>query len=457
MGVRLQPPPRVVPPQRRRVWALSHCAAEPQSHRNMKLLVVGSGGREHTLVWKIAQSPHVEKIFCAPGNGGIRELAQCVEIVATDIPRLADFAEREKIDLTVVGPEAPLATGITDEFQRRGLRIFGPSQAATRTESSKVFAKEMMVKYGIPTASHAIFTDAEKALAHIRGRDAPMVVKADGLAAGKGAIVCRARDEAEEAVRRIAVEREFGSSGDRVIVEDCLFGEEASVLAFTDGETVLPMESAQDHKPVYDNDEGPNTGGMGAYSPTPVVTPEVSRRINEDILARMIRGLKAEGIEYKGVLYAGLMITEEGPKVLEFNARFGDPETQATLPRLRNDLVEVMDAVLDGRLSEIELKWSTASAVCVVMASGGYPGAYEKGKVITGLDSIEDNSVVVFHAGTRLLSDGRVVTDGGRVLGVTGLGETISEAIERTYRAVKKIHFDGAHYRTDIGAKALKR
>ncbi len=423
----------------------------------MRVLVVGSGGREHTLVWKIAQSPLAEKVFCAPGNGGIQELAECVNISASDVPALADFAEKQKIDLTVVGPEAPLAEGITDEFIRRGLRIFGPTKAAAQVEASKVFAKGTMVKYGIPTADFVVFDAAEKALRHIRKRPAPMVVKADGLAAGKGVIVCRTRDDAEEAVRRIMLEKEFGPCGNKVVIEDCLVGEEASLLAFTDGETVLPMDSAQDHKPVFDNDEGPNTGGMGAYSPAPVVTPEVYRRINNEILTPMIRGLAAEGIEYKGVLYAGLMITDDGPKVLEFNVRFGDPESQALLPRLKNDLVEVMNAVVDGRLSEIELKWNPKAAVCVVMASGGYPGPYEKGKTITGLDSVDDNSVVVFHAGTKRLEDGRIVTDGGRVLGVTGLGDTIGQAIERTYAAVEKIHFDGAHYRKDIGAKALRQ
>ncbi len=423
----------------------------------MRVLVVGGGGREHTLVWKIGQSNLVEKIFCAPGNGGIRQQAECVDISATDIAGLADFAEKESIDLTVVGPEAPLALGITDEFQQRGLRVFGTSKAATQTESSKVFAKEIMVRYGIPTASHSVSVDADQALAHVRERETPMVVKADGLAAGKGVIVCRTKEEAEQAVAQIMVDRSFGDAGDRVIVEDCLVGEEASLLAFTDGVTVLPMDSAQDHKPVFDNDEGPNTGGMGAYSPAPVVTPELYRRINEEVLTRMVKGLAAEGIEYKGVLYAGLMITDDGPKVLEFNARFGDPEMQALMPRLENDLVEVMNAVIDGRLSEIELKWNPSPAVCVVMASGGYPGAYEKEKVITGLDSLPSESVHVFHAGTRKLDDGSIVTNGGRVLGVTGLGDTISDAIETTYRAVRQIHFDDAHYRTDIGAKALRR
>lgn len=423
----------------------------------MKVLVVGGGGREHTLVCKIAQSPAVEKVFCAPGNGGIREEADCVDIAATDIDGLADFAAKENIDLTVVGPEAPLALGVVEEFQRRGLRIFGPSKAATLTEASKVFAKEMMVKYDIPTARHAVFADAEEALTHVRQREAPMVVKADGLAAGKGVIVCRTKEDAERAIHRIMVEKDFGAAGERLIIEDCLVGEEASLLAFTDGVTVLPMDSAQDHKPVYDNDEGPNTGGMGAYSPAPVVTPEIYRRISEEVLTRMVRGLRAEGIEYKGVLYAGLMITDEGPKVLEFNARFGDPEMQALMPRLENDLVEVMNAVVDERLAEIQLKWNPASAVCVVMASGGYPGAYEKGKVITGLDSLPADGVHVFHAGTKRLDDGRIVTNGGRVLGVTGLGQTIAEAIETTYQAVQKVHFDRAHYRTDIGAKALTR
>ena len=423
----------------------------------MRILVVGSGGREHTLVWKIARSPLAEKIFCSPGNGGIQEHAECVTISSSDIAGLANFAEKEKIDLTVVGPEAPLAEGIADEFLRRGLRIFGPSKAAARVEASKVFAKNAMVRYGIPTADFLVFDDAEKALRHIQTRPAPMVVKADGLAAGKGVIVCHTADDAEAAVRRIMVEKEFGASGDKVIIEDCLLGEEASMLAFTDGETVLPMDSAQDHKPVFDNDEGPNTGGMGAYSPAPVVTPEVYQQIHDEILTPMIRGLASDGIEYRGVLYAGLMLTDEGPKVLEFNVRFGDPESQALLPRLENGLVEVINAVVDGRLSEISLRWSTKSAVCVVMASGGYPGHYEKGKTITGLDSVDDESVVVFHAGTKRLDDGRIVTDGGRILGVTGLGNTIAQAIETTYAAVEKIHFDRAHYRKDIGAKALAK
>lgn len=423
----------------------------------MRILVVGSGGREHTLVWKIARSPLARKIFCAPGNGGIQEFAECVNISASNIAGLANFAEREKIDMTVVGPEAPLAEGIADEFLRRGLRVFGPARAAAQVEASKVFAKEAMVRYGIPTADFLVFDDADKALRHIQTRPAPMVVKADGLAAGKGVVVCRTREDAEDALRRIMIEKEFGDSGEKLIIEDCLVGEEASMLAFTDGETVLPMDSAQDHKPVFDNDEGPNTGGMGAYSPAPVVTPEVYRRVHGDILTPMIRGLASEGIEYKGVLYAGLMLTGQGPKVLEFNVRFGDPESQALLPRLENDLVEVMGAIADGRLSDLELKWKPKAAVCVVMASGGYPGHYEKGKIITGLSSVDENAVVIFHAGTKKVEDGHIVTDGGRVLGVTGLGDTIATAIETTYAAVEKIHFDGAHYRKDIGAKALRR
>lgn len=423
----------------------------------MRILVVGSGGREHTLVWKIARSPLARKIFCAPGNGGIQEFAECVNISASNIAGLANFAEREKIDMTVVGPEAPLAEGIADEFLRRGLRVFGPARAAAQVEASKVFAKEAMVRYGIPTADFLVFDDADKALRHIQTRPAPMVVKADGLAAGKGVVVCRTREDAEDALRRIMIEKEFGDSGEKLIIEDCLVGEEASMLAFTDGETVLPMDSAQDHKPVFDNDEGPNTGGMGAYSPAPVVTPEVYRRVHGDILTPMVRGLASEGIEYKGVLYAGLMLTGQGPKVLEFNVRFGDPESQALLPRLENDLVEVMGAIADGRLSDLELKWKPKAAVCVVMASGGYPGHYEKGKIITGLSSVDENAVVIFHAGTKKVEDGHIVTDGGRVLGVTGLGDTIATAIETTYAAVERIHFDGVHYRKDIGAKALRR
>jgi len=432
----------------------------------MRVLVVGSGGREHALVWKIAQSKLVDKIFCAPGNGGISKQAECIDIKAEDIPRLLGFVKKEKIDLTVVGPEAPLAGGIVDEFNNYKLRIFGPNKKAAQLEASKVFAKELMAKYNIPTADFKIFDEAREAKKYIEIKGAPCVVKADGLAQGKGVIVARTIDEAKQAVKLIMEEKIFGDSGNRIIIEDCLEGEEASIIVLTDSKDVIPLASSQDHKRVFDGDKGGNTGGMGAYSPAPVVTSELFKEILEKIIYRTIDGLVKEGMNYKGVLYAGIMITKEGPKVLEFNVRFGDPETQAILPRLKSDLLEAMLAASNETSGKFiktgGMNWDRRACVCVVCASGGYPGEYEKGKKILGLEEVEKmKDVVVFHAGTKELANLRtqepkIVTNGGRVLGVTGLGNTIKEAIEHTYQAVDKIHFDGMHYRRDIGQKAIR-
>lgn len=422
----------------------------------MRVLIVGSGGREHVLAWKLMQSPRVQKVYCAPGNAGIAKMAECVPIPADDIKGLVNFALDNEIELTVVGPEAPLTAGIVDAFAAAGLAVFGPNQAAARLEGSKAFSKQIMEKFNIPTAKSRTFTSAGAALAYLQQQGAPIVVKADGLAAGKGVIVAMTLAEAEEAVHRIMVEREFGESGNQVVIEEFLAGEEVSVLAFTDGNTVIPMVSSQDHKAAYDNDAGPNTGGMGAYSPAPVLTPELLAQVEEQILRPTISGLRAEGIVYKGVLYAGLMITAQGPKVLEYNVRFGDPECQAVLPRLKTDLAEIMLSVINRMLHEQKIEWYDNHTVCVVMASGGYPGPYEQGKTINGLDEaalIDD--VYVFHAGTGLKGD-KIVTNGGRVLGVTAWGHTLPAALDKAYQAVNKISFAGAHYRKDIGQKALK-
>jgi phosphoribosylamine--glycine ligase len=421
----------------------------------MKVLVVGGGGREHALVWKIVQSPKVSKVYCAPGNAGISEQATLVPLQASDLNGLLEFALKEKIDLTVVGPEDPLTRGIVDLFESKGLLIFGANAKAAEIEGSKAFAKEMMKKYRIPTAFYEIFDNRNEAVKYIRCQGAPIVVKADGLAAGKGVIVCKTVEEAIHSVDQIMVEKVFGGAGNRVVVEEYLVGEEASYIAFTDGKTILPLASSQDHKAILDSDQGPNTGGMGAYSPAPVVTDEVHEKIIEKILRPIIYGMGEEGRPYRGVLYAGLMIHEGHPKVLEFNARFGDPETQPVLMRMKGDIVPILEACMQGTLSRHKIEWDNRASVCVVMASKGYPGSYEKGKVIEGLKEVSRmGGVSVFHAGTTL-KDGQVITNGGRVLGVTGLGEDIPRAIERTYQAVKKISWEGVYYRTDIGQKAL--
>ena len=421
-----------------------------------KILVVGGGGREHTIVWKLASSPKADKIYCAPGNAGISRQAQCIPLNAEDIPGLADFAAKESIDLTVVGPEAPLTMGVVDFFQKRGLAICGPNFEAAKLEGSKSFAKEFMKKYNIPTADYKTFSSPDEAKRHIKERGAPLVVKADGLAAGKGVILAMSEKEAFDAVDSIMIRKNFGAAGNKVVVEDLLLGEEASFLAFTDGKTVIPLPSSQDHKAIFDGDQGPNTGGMGAYSPAPVVTQEVSEKVMKKIMIPTIKGMAAEGKRYTGVLYAGLMINKGEPWVLEFNTRLGDPETQPLLIRMRSDLLPVLEAIYAGNLQEIHIEWDARPAVCVVMASSGYPGMYEKGKIISGLEEAEQiENTRVFHAGTAW-KNGKIVTNGGRILGVTALGNTIQTAINQAYKAVSNISWEGAYYRKDIGYKALK-
>jgi phosphoribosylamine--glycine ligase len=423
----------------------------------MKVLVVGGGGREHSLVWKMGQSPRVSKLFCAPGNAGIAEMAECIDISATDVDDLARFADSNGIDLTVVGPELPLTMGIVDLFEERGLRIFGPHKEAAEIEGSKVFCKDLLAKYGVPTAKYRTFDNRDEAVAYVESMGMPVVVKADGLAAGKGVIPSMTREDALRALDTIMVERAFGDAGKRVLIEEFLVGEEASFIVLTDGKTVVPLASSQDHKPIYDGDRGPNTGGMGAYSPAPVVTEEVHKRIVDEIMIPTIRGMASEGRPYSGVLYAGLMIANGQPKVLEFNARFGDPENQPIMMRMKGDMVPLLEACIDGNLRNGLIGWDPRWAVCVVMASGGYPGSYEKNKVIRGLDRVtETPDVFVFHAGTAKAKED-MVTNGGRVLGVTALGEDARSAIDLAYSAVKKIEWDGVYYRSDIGKRALDR
>ena len=423
----------------------------------MKILVVGGGGREHTLVWKIAQSSKVKTIYCAPGNAGIAEHAECIPIKADEIKKLASFAHSRAIDLTLVGPELPLTLGIVEEFKRYGLRIFGPDKNAAIIEGSKLFAKDLMKKYNIPTADYATFDSPPEAMSYLRKRGTPAVIKADGLAAGKGVVPVQSLDEAEKVIDSMLTQRIFGEAGNHIVIEDFLTGEEASFIVFTDGHTILPMPSSQDHKPIYDNDQGPNTGGMGAYSPAPVITEALQKKIMDEVMTPVVRGMAEEGRRFKGILYAGLMINGEDIKVLEFNARFGDPETQPILMRMKTDLVPVFDAIVDEQLDKIAIQWDERPAVCVVMAAQGYPGSYQKGTAIEGLKEIQSiHNVEVFHAGTALQGN-RVVTDGGRVLGVTALGDTIAEAIDNAYSAVSHIHWDGAYYRKDIGKKALNR
>jgi phosphoribosylamine--glycine ligase len=422
----------------------------------MKVLVVGSGGREHALVWKISRSPRVEKIYCAPGNGGIGEIAELVPIGVDAVDQLAGFAEKEKIDLTVVGPEVPLTLGIADLFRARGLKIFGPDRAGAQLEGSKAFTKEILEENNIPTASYAVFSDAASAKNYLGGQKLPYVVKADGLAAGKGVVICGSRVEAEATIDDILVRKIFGPAGERVVIEEFLQGEEASFMALTDGERILPLASSQDHKRVYDGDQGPNTGGMGAYSPAPVVDAELHRRILNEILLPLLKGLTKRGIHYQGVLYAGLMINKDGPKVLEFNARFGDPECQPVMMRLKSDLVPLLEAAVEGRLDQVKPEWYEEMSVCVVLCSKGYPGSYEKGKEIRGLEKLQGwKRGAVFHAGT-VKKDGQWLTAGGRVLSVTALGTSVKEATQEVYRAVGEIGWEGMHYRKDIAQRALR-
>ena len=423
----------------------------------MKVLVIGSGGREHALVWKLSQSPRVDKIFCTPGNAGISETAECLDIKTDDIGALVNFAKYEGIDLTVVGPEAPLTAGIVDAFVKEDRRIFGPDKLGAQLEGSKVFAKEFMLKYGIPTAEYKTFTSYLHAKEYIQLKGAPIVIKADGLAAGKGVFVAASVEESIDALKLIIKERAFGSAGDKVIVEQCLKGEEASFMVLTDGKTFIPLATSQDHKTVFDNDKGPNTGGMGAYSPAPIITESLEADIMKNIIKPVIKGLIKERINYRGIIYAGLMICDGKPYVLEFNCRFGDPEAQPVLMRLDSDLFDALKAASEGKLKDIKLSWKNDASVCVVLTSKGYPGSYEKGKVIKGLDSLKNrDDLMVFHAGTSV-DDKKFVTSGGRVLGVTALGKDIRSAKENAYQAIKKIHFDGMHYMKDIGDKAIKR
>ncbi|HJV67066.1 MAG TPA: phosphoribosylamine--glycine ligase [Geomonas sp.] len=423
----------------------------------MKVLVVGSGGREHALVWKIAQSPLVEKVYCAPGNPGTAQLAENVDIAVDDLQGLLSFALEEGVGLTVVGPELPLSLGLVDLFEEHGLKIFGARKNAAIIEASKAFSKDLMKKYQVPTAAYEVFTEVEPAIRFIDKTGIPIVIKADGLAAGKGVIIAQSREEAVAAVTDMLSGNAFGAAGSRVVVEEFLKGEEASFLAFTDGKTIIPLASAQDHKAVFDGDKGPNTGGMGAYSPAPVVTPAIHEKAMAEVMRRTVDGMAAEGRPYRGVLYAGLMVDGDSVKTLEFNARFGDPECQPLLMRMKSDIVPILMAVASGDLSGIEVQWHDKAAVCVVLAAQGYPADYRKGDVIAGLDEaakLED--LVVFHAGTRTGAEG-VVTAGGRVLGVTALGSTVQEAIERAYQGVARISWPGMHCRKDIGAKAINR
>jgi phosphoribosylamine--glycine ligase len=423
----------------------------------MKVLVVGGGGREHAIVWKLSQSKSVDKIYCCPGNAGIAELAECIDVNQNDFNALLDFVKYEWIDLTIVGPEDPLSKGIVDLFEKDGRRILGPNKAAAQLESSKVFSKELMRLNGIPSAEYKVFTSYLHAEEYIRVKGTPIVIKADGLAAGKGVFVATTIEEATHALKVILKDRVFGDAGNRVVIEQCLQGEEASYMVFTDGETIVPMASSQDHKRIFENDEGPNTGGMGAYSPAPVITEAMEKVVMEKVMRPTIKALKSGGLDYKGILYAGLMIDKSNPYVLEFNCRLGDPETQPVLSRLQTDFMDIAMAITEKRLSDIKVEWKKDPAVCVVISSSGYPGPYRKGDPIRGIDEANKmEGVHVFHAGTAF-KDNTVVTSGGRVLGVTATGSDIASAKKRAYDAVGKIHFDGMHYREDIADRALNR
>jgi phosphoribosylamine--glycine ligase len=422
----------------------------------MRVLVIGGGGREHALVWKISQSQKVTDIYCAPGNAGTAEIAKNVPIAADQVDQLLAFAQENEIGLTIVGPEQPLVMGIVDQFQKKGLRIFGPTARAAELEGSKAFSKDIMKKYGLPTAEYETFTSHQLAQRYFDKETGPIVVKASGLAAGKGVILCRNSEEGLNAVNTIMKDKSFGEAGEKVVIEEFLEGQEVSVLAFSDGNNFLLMDSAQDHKAALDGDKGPNTGGMGAYSPAPIFTNLLRQQVSDKIIHPLIRAMKSEGRPYKGILYAGLMLTKNGPKILEFNARFGDPETQPLLVRMESDIVPLFEACIDGTLDQFELHWKREPSICVVMAAKGYPGTYKKGKEILGLDEAAAlPDVVVFHAGTKAEA-GKVLSSGGRVLGVTATGPEISSAIKKAYDAVAKIQWDGIHYRKDIGHRVSK-
>ena len=418
----------------------------------MKILIVGGGGREHAIAWKLAKSPKVEKMYCAPGNAGIAEVAECVNIGVMEFDKLVAFAKEHEIDLTVVAPDDPLAAGAVDAFEAAGLRAFGPRANAAILEGSKAFSKDLMKKYGIPTAAYETFNDSEKALAYLETAKMPIVLKADGLALGKGVLICKDLEEAKAGVKTLMMDKQFGSAGDEIVIEEFMTGREVSVLSFVDGKTIRIMTSAQDHKRAKDGDQGLNTGGMGTFSPSPFYTPEVDAFCKEHIYQKTVDAMKAEGREFKGIIFFGLMLTADGPKVLEYNARFGDPETQVVLPRMKNDLVDLFEACIDGTLDQIDLEFEDNAAVCVVLASAGYPEHYEKGFEIRGLESFKDrDGYYVFHAGSKFDEQGRVVTNGGRVLGVTATGTNLKEARANAYKATEWIDFDNKYMRHDIG------
>ena len=418
----------------------------------MKVLVIGGGGREHAICWKLAQSPRVTELVCAPGNAGIAETARCVDIGVMDFEKMADFAKKEAFDLVVVGPDDPLAAGIVDVLEEAGLRVFGPRKNAAILEGSKAFSKDLMKKYGIPTAAYETFDTPEAALAYLETAKVPVVLKADGLALGKGVLICNTREEAREGVKTLMLDKQFGRAGDRIVVEEFLTGREVSVLSFVDGKTIKIMTSAQDHKRAKDGDEGVNTGGMGTFSPSPFYTPEIDAFCREHIYQATVDAMRAEGREFKGIIFFGLMLTAEGPKVLEYNARFGDPETQVVLPRMKNDILDVFEACVDGTLDKVELEFADNAAVCVVLASDGYPEHYEKGFVIEGLENFKDkDGYWVFHAGSKFDTEGRIVTNGGRVLGVTATGENLKEARKNAYAATEWVRFANKYMRHDIG------
>jgi phosphoribosylamine---glycine ligase len=421
----------------------------------MRVLVIGKGGREHAIIWALKRSESVKHIYCAPGNAGIAELAECVDIQENQFELLGQFAVDHAIDLAVVGPEDPLSDGIVDYLEERGIAVFGPRRNAAEIEGSKAFTKDLMKKYSIPTAAYETFDDYEAALNYVRKQQPPIVVKADGLAAGKGVIIAHSIDEAEKALKEIMLDKEFGAAGNKVVIEEFLQGQEMSILSFVDGTTVRPMIPSQDHKPIFDNDEGPNTGGMGTYAPVPHIPQSMIDEAIETIIKPTAEAMVKEGRPFRGVLFAGLMMTEQGPKTIEFNCRFGDPETQVVIPLLETDLIDIFLATVNGRLDQMDIRWNDGAAVCVIASSPGYPGKYPKGLPIEGLDTIPADEAVVFHAGTTTSSDGKTVTNGGRVLGVTGRGATIAEAKALAYAGMKRIHFDGIHYRNDIADKAL--
>lgn len=419
----------------------------------MKVLVVGGGGREHTIVWKLAQSSKIDKLYCAPGNAGISELAECVNIGATEIEKLVEFAKSENIDLTVVGMDDPLVMGIVDTFENENLRVFGPRKNAAIIEGSKSFAKDLMKKYNIPTAKYEVFDNYETALNYLKSQNMPIVIKADGLALGKGVLICDTLNQAQDALKEIMIDKKFGLSGNKVVIEEFLTGQEVSILSFCDGKTVVPMVSAQDHKRALDGDKGLNTGGMGTFSPSRIYTKEIEKECIETIFKPTVDAMNKEGRTFKGVLYFGLMLTDKGMKVIEYNARFGDPETQVILPRLKTDLLEIFEACIDGNLDKLKIEWESNAAVCVMLASGGYPQSYTKGYEIKGIDKLKSkNNIIVFHSGTAKV-DNKIVTNGGRVLGITALGNNLDEAIKSAYEAVELVDFDKKHFRKDIGIK----